>query len=417
MRTTAFEGLPRLAATWSAIALIAASAAISACGGGTEPIKAKLDEKTEQHTIAGFPALATKNTTRVAGENAIADAAGVARAVYPGQAPAQRPAAVALVDKDNWQAGVAASVLMAPPVGAPVLLTDGDDVPQATSSAIDSLGPTGFRKEAVQAFAIGGVDVPSNLKSLPVRQGDQYTVATQIDRLRTSIAGKPASSVIVASGEQAAFAMPAAAYAARSGVPVLFATRDTLPAPTRAAIRRHRKPAIYVLGPESAISAKVFRQLRRLGPAVRVGGASAVANAVAFARYSDGSFGWGVNDPGHGLTFANTSRPLDAAASAALAAKGAFAPLLLIDSATTMPKVLEDYLLDIQPGYRFDPVRGVYNHAWLLGDESAISLGLQGRIDQLAEIVKIREQEPPPASAPATTTPGPTKTTPTTKSP
>ena len=53
---------------------------------------------------------------------------------------------------------------------------------------------------------------------------------------------------------------------------------------------------------------------------------------------------------------------------------------------------LEDYLLDIQPGYRFDPVRGVYNHAWLMGDESAISVAVQAKIDALAEIVPVRRQ-------------------------
>jgi hypothetical protein len=47
--------------------------------------------------------------------------------------------------------------------------------------------------------------------------------------------------------------------------------------------------------------------------------------------------------------------------------------------------------LDIEPGYRLDPVRGVYNHAWLMGDESAISVDLQARIDQVMEIVHIKQ--------------------------
>ena len=34
-----------------------------------------------------------------------------------------------------------------------------------------------------------------------------------------------------------------------------------------------------------------------------------VANAIAFARFSDGGFGWGVVDPGHGLVFANAEPP------------------------------------------------------------------------------------------------------------
>ena len=102
------------------------------------------------------------------------------------------------------------------------------------------------------------------------------------------------------------------------------------------------------------------------------------ANAIAFARYSDATFGWGVRDPGHGLVFAKADRTQDAAAAAALGGSGKYGPLLLIESADTLPPQLEAYLLDIQPGYRFDPVRGVYNHAWILGDESAISLRRAG---------------------------------------
>jgi hypothetical protein len=51
-----------------------------------------------------------------------------------------------------------------------------------------------------------------------------------------------------------------------------------------------------------------------------------------------------------------------------------------------MPQELQDYLLDIQPGYDKDPVRGVYNHGWLMGDETAISGDVQSRIDALLEI-------------------------------
>ena len=38
-------------------------------------------------------------------------------------------------------------------------------------------------------------------------------------------------------------------------------------------------------------------------------------------------------------------------------------------------------------------MRGVYNHAWIMGDESAISLAVQARIDELSEIVRVRDEE------------------------
>ena len=51
---------------------------------------------------------------------------------------------------------------------------------------------------------------------------------------------------------------------------------------------------------------------------------------------------------------------------------------------------MQDYLLDIQPGYDDDPVRGVYNHGWVIGDESAISVDVQSRIDALLEIQPVQ---------------------------
>jgi hypothetical protein len=198
--------------------------------------------------------------------------------------------------------------------------------------------------------------------------------------------------VIVVSAAEPAYAMPAAAWAAKGGDPVLYVKRDELPAATRAAIASHQQPRIYVLGPGQLVSQRVVRALRRLGSVTRISAPDPVASSIAFARFADGSFGWGVVDPGHGLLFANATRPLDAAAAAPLAASGSYGPLLVVNQADTVPRSLEQYLLDIQPGYQGDPVRGVYNHAWLMGDDAAISVDAQSRIDSLLEIVPVSQK-------------------------
>ena len=129
--------------------------------------------------------------------------------------------------------------------------------------------------------------------------------------------------------------MPAAAWAARSGDPVLFAAATSCrrrPSPRCGATP---KSPVYVLGPSSAISARALGGNRQDRPPAcdRVGGKDPVANAIAFARYADGSFGWNVNDPGHGFVLARDDSPLDAAAAAPLSASGTWGPLLLTDSA------------------------------------------------------------------------------------
>jgi hypothetical protein len=180
--------------------------------------------------------------------------------------------------------------------------------------------------------------------------------------------------------------MPLAAWAAKSGDPILWVSKNAIPPETTAALQTHRKAKIYVLGPADAVSDAVLTQLDKYGKTKRIAGTDPVSAAIAFARYSDAGFGWNVVDPGHGLVFASTRRPQDAAAAAPLSGSGTYGPLLLLTDAGVLPQPLQNYLLDIQPGYTSDPVRGVYNHGWIVGDESAIAAAVQARIDTLLEI-------------------------------
>ena len=200
--------------------------------------------------------------------------------------------------------------------------------------------------------------------------------------------------MVVASGEKPEFAMPAAAWASRSGDSVLLTKRDSVPAATAKAIKAHPDPNIYLLGPPSAVSKKAEAQLRKLGKVTRIQGRTPVTNAIAFARYQKDNFGWGVVVPGYNFTVAGTSRPLDAAASAALATRGVFAPLLLTDDPKDIPKPLEEYLLSVQPGYEDDPGQAVYNRVWLLGDDKQISVAEQARIDQITELIPVQANAP-----------------------
>jgi hypothetical protein len=358
--------------------------------GGAEPQTPVLGQGGDEEQAAtelGFPAFATRNTTRVGGADAIANAAAIAQAVFPSRSEDTRPQAVTLVDTTDWRVATSAAQLMATPLRAPILYTDRGELPAATEQALGRLIPTGAKKAGgAQVIKVGEAATAPGFKTTPVEGADYAALAQAIDRLQSAAAGKPSRAVVVASAEQPGFAMPAAGWAAKSGDPVLWVTRDAIPPATRAAITSHKRPRIYVLGPESAVSAKVVKQLGELGDTRRVSGADPVANAIAFARFSDGSFGWNVVDPGHGLVFATTQRPLDAAAAAPLSASGTYGPLLLLTAANALPAPLQDYLLDIQPGYDRDPVRGVYNHGWLIGDESAVSVDVQARIDSLLEI-------------------------------
>ena len=374
--------------------------AVSGCGGGgnggggdrgnTQPVLGATGDEDQGSTAQalGFPIFATKNTTRVAGADSIANAAGVARAVYPARTEESSPKAVVIVDQADWRSAISAAQLMARPLRAPILLSDGGKMPAASEEALEELAPSGADQlDGAQVIRIGEAAAkPDSRRFKDVPGASSASLAEAIDKLQAQVAGDPSSAVLVAPADSPEFAMPAAGWAARSGDPVLWTLKDSLPAETRRAIRAHPRAPIYVLGPEEAISANVVRELGKLGRTKRISGPDAVQNAIAFARFSDGRFGWNVVDPGHGLVFANSARTADAAAGAALSGSGQYGPLLVVSEAGALPEPLQEYLLDIQPGYDKDPVRGVYNHGWLMGDESAISGDVQSRIDALLEI-------------------------------
>ena len=374
---------------------------LAGCGGGDgdgaerggdgssdqTPALGRAGDDEEAPADLGFPAVATRNTTRVPGADPIADAASVAQAVFPSRGDDTRPRALTLVDTADWRVAVSAAQLMSAPLRAPLLFTERGELPPATERALGRMIPTGAKEAGgAQVIGVGAAAVAEGYKTTKVEGADHAALAQAIDRLQSAAAGKPSRAVLVASSEQPGFSMPAAGWAAKSGDPVLWVTREAIPAATRAAITSHKRPRIYVLGPEAAVSNKVLAQLSQLGETQRISGADPVANAIALARFSDGAFGWNVVDPGHGLVFLNTQRPLDAAAAAPLSASGTYGPQLLVTAANALPAPLQDYLLDIQPGYDSDPVRGVYNHGWMIGDERAIAVDVQARIDVLLEI-------------------------------
>ncbi|HEU4657118.1 MAG TPA: cell wall-binding repeat-containing protein [Capillimicrobium sp.] len=389
-------------------AAVAVALLLTACGkdgpsssapadpGGGGVVLGVGGDQPEAAQELGFPGFATKNTTRVAGADPVADAAGVAQAVFPGGVPAARPPAVVLADEGDWQAAVAGAVLMARPVRAPMLLARDGDLPEATAAALRRLDPTGSGVLGrAQVIRIGDeVPQPDGLQATTVAGGDPFELAAAIDRIATTAAGEPSDQVVVAGAHEPAYAMPAAAWAAKSGDPVLFVERDAVPEATAAALRRHEQPQILVLGGPGQVSDAVVEQLGELGAVTRIGGATPQHVAVSFARFAGGAGGWGVVDPGHGLVFANPGQPAAAGAAAPLSSSGSYGPLLLTGDDGSLPNVVVQYLLDIQPGYQSDPVRGVYNHGWLIGDEQAITLATQSRIDALLEISPVNDEAP-----------------------
>jgi hypothetical protein len=288
-------------------------------------------------------------------------------------------------------------------------------VPSSTNAALKVLQPVGGdQTQGKQAFAIAGASVPGGLRSYEVPGGsDPAAMADAVDQLRAKLAETPEPKhMVLVSEDEPAYAMPAAAWAARSGDPVFFTKKDSVPPQTAAALKRHKGIPAYVLGPETAVSTATFKALKKDATTLtRVSGEDPVANAIAFARFQDATFGWNINDPGHGLVLANIADPMYAGASSALSGSGKYGPLLLTDDPDRVPDAMRSYLLDIKPGYQDDPTRAFYNHMWIVGDVSKISIAEQGQLDALLELAPVGQATAPTesGSAPAApTAPGAT---------
>ena len=291
---------------------------------------------------------------------------------------------------------------MAPPIRAPILLSPSSSLPSATASALSTLAPSGSGPlNGAQVLRVGAVARPKGYRIASIRGSDPYALAAGIDRVQSAVAGRPSQFVVVVSADHPDYAMPAAGWAAESGDPILFVSSSGIPAPTRQALLSHQHPRIYVLGPPSVISDSVAKQLRRYGVVNRIGAQGASANSVTFASYRDppcvknrpcahvpGSFGWAMRSPGHGYVLVNGNRPLDAAAAAPLSASGAYGPELVLDDASRLPGSIENFFLNYAvPGYSQEgPTAAVYDHGWVIGDTSAVSLAVQSELDNVLEV-------------------------------
>jgi putative cell wall-binding protein len=356
----------------------------------------------------GASGLSTENTTRLGGSSPVLDAAAVARTVHPGLTPKTRPQAVVLVDERSWPAALAASVLSAAPLNAPLLYTEGESLPDPSAQALTAMRPLGSSTlGGAQVIEVADSAAPKGYVAHLLPAGEPAVLAAGIEQIAAKLQGAPPRRVIiVASNGPAALSMPAAGLAAESGAPILFVDTNTIPVATSTLLASLKQPTIYVVGSSLAVSQTVADDLGRYGLVRRINGAGPASNAIAVAQFSEGSFGWGVQEPGHGLVFLNASRPLDAPAAASLSASGDYGPLLLLEHATQIPAELATYLHNIQPGYtsepQYRPVRGVYNHGWLIGDEQAISATIQAELDTRLQITQ--RSTPPTEAASASQT-------------
>lgn len=419
-----------------------ATAATLTLAAATGPVAAADTQAARGQTqtrpaSAGSPVDDTMYTTRLPGATPADEAIAVTRhtftAAFPpdskgeGDDPADRPRAVILVDPGDEVAAISAAELIHFPDDAPILFTNGADLSAATKAEIQRLHPVGVdRGDGVQVFLVGKAAsgaVPGDVQAMgfkvkSITGSNEFDLADKVDAaygaiedgdsgvptMMTSAAGggNGVADVFVGSVDAPDMMLPAAEWCAHMPAGVLWVDgkSDTLPQPTINALKRRNGHAtIYVMGGPDVVSAKLFRSLQAYGSVGRVtnddGIASnaplkdtPVAQSVAFARMWDpvGLMGWNITGPGHGFILANAKDWQGAVAASVMSGVGFHAPLVLTDSATALPKPVEQYFAIVRPNFLVTPAAGPYNMVYVIGDADKVSWPLQARVNASMEM-------------------------------
>lgn len=262
-------------------------------------------------------ATAPWSVERLSGTDRYQTAASVATSTF------QPGASMAFVASGEEFADALAAGAVAGVAGAPLLLTGSDILPAATRDAIEKLGVqtvvvVGGRR-VVSDAVMQELDTAVEGPVTRIGGDDRYDTAAQLaDRVGTAAGG----TVIIATGLDFADGLAGAVLAADRDAPILLATPDALPAPTRQALMDRVPDEVILLGGEAALSNGVAAQIdtiagtvSRLSGRDRYGTAAAVADAVGGPLGGTAWLASGVEFP-------------DALAGAAAAASTG-APLLL----------------------------------------------------------------------------------------
>ena len=203
---------------------------------------------------------------RLAGDDRFETAAEIAREVG---APAG-DVAICLGRHEEarraWPDAVSAGALAATSPRVPILLTEQDEIPDATLDALDDLGPS-------RAFIVGGTAaIDPVVERLLAARGlaterlagdDRYATSLEVAReTRSRLPGGPAR-LVFASGEEFTHAVIAGGVAARRGGSLILLPRSDLGSATEAYLREARGQYDdgVVLGDAGTISDRVRWQL------------------------------------------------------------------------------------------------------------------------------------------------------------
>ncbi|ESP89817.1 DUF4396 domain-containing protein [Candidatus Halobonum tyrrellensis] len=317
-----------------------------------------------------YATMQTKDTTRFPASDPDELSAATARAARPPNANVSYDTVVRVPEGD-WRTALAASGL------------------RAAADAIVLYG------DAPVPGAGNGSSAARTASTVELSGGNSAAIAARIaTRGNTSDEVSP-NNVVLVGNESPEWALPAAAWSAYSGDPILYVDRNGVPDATRQAIAELNATHAYVLAPPRLVGRDALSALDTEW--TRVAGSTPQDHAVEIAKFRDESrdFGWGIDDRDkvgyYNTMLVNPDRPEHAVASTNLQ-WGKAGPVLLVHDDGTLPAITENFLWRTQSGWFSTPAEGPFNHVFVLGSLDDVSWVSQTRSDYAVEVTPYRLQ-------------------------
>ncbi len=354
---------------------------------GPPQLGAKSSDK-EASAKLGFPSTATATRSGSAAATRPPTPRAWPAPLFPATGGAARPPPWCSSTRTTGRARSPPASWRGSPIGAPMLLTDGGNLPPVTQDTLNRLKPKGsdLSKDA-QVIRIGrDTGRPSRLP----QRGDRGQGPVRAGRRdRPLLLGGRAASRRQRRDRRRA-STPSRRCRRRRGPPARAtpsspSSASRFPETIKKALKEHDKPNIYVLGP---------------GEGDRQGRAQAARQPLGKTRAAHpGRHAGGERDRLRPLPAGQLRLGRDrprATTSRSPARAGRWTPPRRPRSPqgacsrrcsspttrTSSPARSSSYFLSVQPGYDGTPDQAVYNRVWILGDDKVVSVDEQAQVDQ-----------------------------------
>lgn len=227
----------------------------------------------------------------VSASDAYRASSDAAKSAFPAATTKSVPALVVVSASQPGDQIVAASLARA--LGGPVLVTHSKWLPSAAFDEIKRLKPE--RVFVLGTTSIVQTTVSNKIASLGPKvyritsKNAWQAAALSIERTvkEAAASGRPVDTAYLVNGRGLADALSVSPVLGKTGRPLLFIDKDSMPAYTTKALKKSGIKKLVLIGSADAISAKQENALKKAGYSVsRIAGANAYRTSVAIAAHA-----------------------------------------------------------------------------------------------------------------------------------